>query len=562
MANNYDDYGYENNDNSGLFKKLLIFVMIMIAVLIIIFMVRSCGNNKKPVSNNNNFDYETALLNAGKNYFDNNKTSYPDQVGECSEVKLQLLIDRGLIDKDKFTGCDGEETYLRVCMLENGNKQYTPWISCPNKKSESEYDISKEGTLKDIITNQSYVSFKFLPEVLNAGDENLGPEETLWKDEIKYDKYKTLNSTKYYRYRDKLYKWNVTSKIYYTTKGDVKDASKVNEYYTVAPNSNYKLYDSKTTDAYKWYTVTGEKEYAVDEKGKKRLNHVAIGDYKYNEGGVIVDIYSKATELNIKPTLYYMCATENNPDARYVKYQTQKCGETTDKNYIYQIGTLYSCVSSSSDSVVENKVASASSKCYKWSGWSYVDTCDPSKPTCKKDQLTLYYWYKYKSGGVKKYYPSGSTSASGEKVYYKEAPIANAVKDEKTKATAYKWYKTSTKTTSEYTAVAPSGYSSVSKSSEYKWTTWSDWTTKNPAVSDGRSRSIETKTKIKLRPVLGTVNDEWIALGDNTQYLTEEEMLNLFKNKNYNINTLDDIANDGSVRYQVKMYIRNKKENK
>ena len=81
-------------------------------------------------------------------------------------------------------------------------------------------------------------------------------------------------------------------------------------------------------------------------------------------------------------------------------------------------------------------------------------------------------------------------------------------------------------------------------------------------TKDGRDRSIETKTKIKLRPILGTGDGEWSPLAGNTLYLTEEEMLNLFKNNNYNINTLDDIANEGSVRYQVKMYIRNKKESK
>ena len=99
-------------------------------------------------------------------------------------------------------------------MLENGNKQYTPWINCPNKKSDDEYAPSKEGTVSDLRINESYVEFKFLPEVLKTEESNLGPEETLWKDEIKYDKYKTLSSTTYYRYRDKLYEWDVTTKLY------------------------------------------------------------------------------------------------------------------------------------------------------------------------------------------------------------------------------------------------------------------------------------------------------------------------------------------------------------
>ncbi len=559
MANNYDDYGYEGDNNSGLFKKILIVVMVIIAILIIIFLIKSCGNGSG--GGDNTFDYESALLNAGKNYYEGNKSEYPNQIGECTKVELKTLIEKGLIDKDKFDGCNNVETYLRVCMLENGNKQYTPWINCPNKKSDEEYAPSKEGTVSDLRINESYVEFKFLPEVLKTEESNLGPEETLWKDEIKYDKYKTLSSTTYYRYRDKLYKWDVTTKLYYTPNGDQTDASKVKEYYTVAPNSNYKLYDNKTTEAYKWYTVSGEKEYALDANGKKRLNHVAIDDYIYNEGGVSVPVYSEGTATGVKPTLYYMCSTENNKNSRYVKYTTKKCG-TSDDKYIYEIGTIYSCTTKDGDSIEGNKVASATSKCYTWSSWSATNTCDPSADNCKKSSIMLYYWYKYKNGGVKTYYPSKSTSASSEKVYYTSAPIEGAQKDTSTKATAYKWYKTSTKTTTDYTATKPTGYASVSKTDEYKWGAWTDWSTTNPKTNDGRDRSIETKTKIKLRPVLGTGEGGWEPLAGNTLYLTEEEMLNLFKNNNYNINTLDDIANDGSVRYQVKMYIRNKKESK
>ena len=558
MANNYDDYGYEDDNNSGLFKKMLIVVMVIIAILIIIFLIKSCGNNGGSIKDT--FDYESALLNAGKNYYEGNKNEYPNQIGECTKVELKTLIERGLIDKDRFSECNNVETYLRVCMLENGNKQYTPWLTCPNKNSEQEYGQSQEGKLSDIRVNESYVEFKFLPEVLKSEEDNLGPEEVLWKDEITYQNYKTIASTNFYRYRDKLYKWDVTTKLYYTPNGDQTDPKNVKEYYTVAPNSNYKLYDNKTTEAYKWYTVKGEKEYALNSKGGKALNHEAIGDYIYNEGGIAQTVYSVGTDSGIKPTLYYVCASENNANARYVKHSTSKCSETTGQ-YKYEIGTLYSCTTDGK-SVVENEVSSASSICYKWSDWS-VTKCDEKAANCKKGTIMLYYWYKYKDGGVKTYYPSKSTSAANEKVYYTSAPVEGAIKDTSTKATAYKWYKASVKTTSEYTATAPSGYASASKTEEYKWGAWSDWSATNPKTSDGRERSIETKTQIKLRQILNSSDAGWSPLGGNTNYLTEEEMLNLFKNNNYtNINTLDDIANEGNVRYQVKMYIRNKKESK
>ena len=37
---------------------------------------------------------------------------------------------------------------------------------------------------------------------------------------------------------------------------------------------------------------------------------------------------------------------------------------------------------------------------------------------------------------------------------------------------------------------------------------------------------------------------------------------NIFKSKNYDVNSLKDINNNGELRYKVKMYIRNKKANK
>ena len=90
MANNYDDYGYEGDNNSGLFKKILIVVMVIVAILIIIFLIKSCGNGSG--GGDNTFDYESALLNAGKIYYEGNKSEYPNQVGECTKVELKTLI--------------------------------------------------------------------------------------------------------------------------------------------------------------------------------------------------------------------------------------------------------------------------------------------------------------------------------------------------------------------------------------------------------------------------------------------------------------------------------------
>lgn len=562
MAKNYDDYGYDDENNSSLLKKILIVALIVISIIIIVILLKGCTKGEKKPSNT--FDYENALLNAGKNYFENNKDEYPQNKGECTQVELSKLIDKGLVNVENFNKCDNTKTYLRVCMLENGTKHFTPWITCDNYKSEDKYGESKEGTLNDVLTNESYIEFKFLPQETTPGEDELGSVKEAWKDELQTNSYKTISSTKYYRYRDTYYKWDVTTKKYYTTQGDKTNVNDVKEYYVVSPNSNYKLYDSKTTEAYKWYTTTQKKEYAVEANGEKAFSTQPIGEYTLNEGGVIKKLYFRLTlklREGVTPNLYYACAATNDKNATVVKYTPYKCG-TTDNKMIYEIGTIYSCASTTAtgDAIYNDRVESASSPCYE-KKWTNVQTeCDPKSSDCLVKEITLYNWYKYVGEGEKTYYPSKSTTASGEKVYYTEAPIEGAIKDESTKATAYKWYKASVKTTAEYTATPPTADSK--KTNEYKLGSWSEWTTTNPKIDDGRTRTIETKTKIKYQEILSKGEPKWVNVGNNNDYLTLEDMIKLLQNNNYDINTLEDISNNGTIRYQLKMYIRNKKETK
>lgn len=562
MSNNYDDYGYDDENKSGLLKKILVVSLIVISIIIIVILLKGCtsGGGNKPVDT---FDYENALLNAGKNYFENNKDEYPQNKGECTQVELSTLIEKGLINPQNFNQCDNSKTYLRVCVLENGTKHFTPWVTCENYKSEEKYGESKEGNLNDVLTNESYIEFKFLPQVTTPGEDELGGVKEGWKDEIKVQSYKTLSSTKYYRYRDTLYRWDITSKKYYTTQGDKTNAADVKEYYVVAPNSNYRLYDSKTTEAYKWYTTTQKKEYALGANGEKAFSPQPIDDYDKNEGGVEVNFYyQKELELqpNVTPNLFYKCAATNDKNATVVKFTPKKCGET-DNKMIYEIGTVYSCASTTStgESVVSKIVPNATSKCYE-TKWKSVKTCDTKSEDCKVITSIFYNWYKYVGTDERVYYPSNSKTAAGEKVYYTEAPIAGAIKDESTKATAYKWYKASTKNTTEYTAVPPSA--DAKKTTDYKLGSWTEWSTTNPKINDGRTRTIETRTKIKYQEIISKGEVQWVNIANNDKYLTLDEMITLLQNNKYNVKSLEEITNDGTIRYQLKMYIRNKKETK
>ncbi len=572
MANNYDDYGYENGENgSGLSKKLLIIVLILIAIIIVFFLIKSCnkGNNEEGTANKTEtFDYEKTLLDAGKLYYENNNDEIPSSNGKCNQVDLQILIDKGLVNPTNFSSCSVENTYIRVCRLENGKLHYAPWLSCTDKNSDNEYNTLAEGTLNDVVTDSSYIEFKFMPQALKSTENSqLGSVEELWKDDIKYTSYKTLATTNYYRYRDKLFTWDVVKNTYYSSTGTSTNASDIKEYYVAAPNDEYKLNDekTKTTEAYKWYTSSSKKVYALGKNGAKAYSATEIEGYPNYDGGVLKTYYRYRTaNSSFDPTLYYACKTDVNSDL--VVYQTKECGKGSNTAYDKQVDKFYSCVKQGdkTSSVISNKVASASVKCHTYGDWSTASevACKTTDTVqCQKSERMYYNWYKLEEDGGRKYYPSGTSEAKGEKVYYTEAPVEGAIKDTATKSTAYKWYKTAKSTTSEYTAVAPKGYASATKTSSSKWGEWTDWSTKNPKVNDGRTRSIETKTKIKLQQILGTSSSsDYEDL--STEYVTEEEMIKIFTDKGYKVTSLSDINNNGELKYQIKMLLRNKKEAK
>lgn len=564
MSNNYDEYGYEDkdyNDGSAAKKRILIGFLIVAAIIIVVLLIlKGCTKNNKPTEPTEpTFDYEKTLLEAGKKYYENNNDLLPIANGECGVVELSTLKSLGLVNPENFSTCDESTTYVKVCVLPNGTKQYTPWLTCTDKNSDTEYDSEKEGTISDVIADESLVRFTFMPKRLKAGAQNLGPVEEMWKDEIKYTSYKTVATTKYYRYRDQLFTWKISDKTYYTSTGEKKNASDVKEYYTLSPNSNYNLSSDKTTEAYKWFTTTGgEKVYKMKD-GKKVYSREKIDDYIYADGGIKIEYQTrKQTGGGSEPYHFYVCGKYSTSTVR--KYQLGvKCGEDKeDPQLAYTFEEFYSCSKGDRQSIEEDRVKKGD-KCYTYGDWKYVmNSCDVSKPTCRKtNPIYLYNWYKL-TGGTKSYYPSKSSTAAGEKVYYTEAPIAGATKDTSTKATAFKWYKAIEKETTEYTAVAPKGYSDATRTNKSKWGSWTEYSTKNPKVSDGRNRQIETKTKIKLQEIKGTSESSWENL--STTYVTEEEMINIYKQNKYNVNSLQDINNNGELKYDIKMIIRNKKE--
>ena len=582
---NYDDYGYDNDyaaTTGGLVRKVIMIVMLLIAIILIIYLIKGCSNkpNKpdpvtpdpvipnpvpdpepdpkpEPEPEPEKFDYEVALLEAAKKHYNAKVEELPSIPGECAAVELRTLINEALLKADKFTKCNAEGTYVKVCVLENNVKQYSPWLKCNDYNSDSLYLTLRTGEMKDIKTDSTYVEFKFLPQAMTqTSGTTLGKVEEIWKDDIRYNSYKTLGSTKYYRYRDKLFIWELTTKSYYSRSGIKTNPNEVNDYYISSPSSGYTLKSDKTTNAYKWYRSSSSKEYYM-VNGAKGLSQTAPSGYPIRDDGVDVVRYSTRTITgSYSPTKYYACSTSST--STIIKYQKNKCGEGLSPEFNYQREVFYTCAEDI-ELVRTSPRVSANTTCHRYSEWSYPSTtpCNTNNTeTCQKIIWTFYHWYR-NVDDIRTYYPSGSSSASGEKVYYVSEPFKGAIKDTSSRATAYKWYNEKIKMSDTYSAVAPSGYTSGRRTSDYKWSNWSSWSTKYPTVTDGRERTIETKTKIKLQEIIGKTESAWQNIAN--EYLSEEEMIKVFKNKGYKVNNLEDIINNGQIKYQLKLFVRNKK---
>ena len=151
---------------------------------------------------------------------------------------------------------------------------------------------------------------------------------------------------------------------------------------------------------------------------------------------------------------------------------------------------------------------------------------------------------------IKTYYPSGSSDASGEKVYYKEAPVDNAFMDLNTRTIGARYYKDVAVVTDNYYSTSPS--STSMKTTDSRWGEWTDYSTTKP--KEYETREIETREKIKYALAR---EDTWKLIDESE--LSMENLLSKIKSLNYeNINTLEDIDNSVNLKYTWKMQYRKK----
>ena len=130
----YNDGYYEDSEKkrNPLITVIKWILIIIILLIIILLLLRKCG--KKP-------NYED-LLTAGKKYFTQENGQMPTSKGECNTVTLEQLQNTGLIGSN-YKSCDKNATYVKVCILPSGSRQYTPVLSCENDKTS--FEDYKEG---------------------------------------------------------------------------------------------------------------------------------------------------------------------------------------------------------------------------------------------------------------------------------------------------------------------------------------------------------------------------------------------------------------------------------
>ncbi len=297
--------------------------------------------------------------------------------------------------------------------------------------------------------------------------------------------------------------YSTQNKQYYP--GNKTNEKDVTELYISAPATDYTYKGDSVSNAAKWYTESSGTSYW--NNGSYSSTAPTGYPTQGTEGTAVTKISltapATANYRTIKQQLVYRTRSVSTPVAfQYLCYSrtlvgdmlsTTPCGVRTDSYTEYK-KIYYTCDGT--------KEVEKSSSCPStdWSAWTTTACTTSGTTECESKAGYVYTdrtWKWYVTGTYRSYYPSGSASAAGENTYYVDSPKAGYVKDSSTVTTAYKYYK-----------LVDSGTGSA---------------------TDG----------------------EWVELND--KYVDLDELLKLFKNKGFEVKSLDDIKSNNKIRYTVKL---------
>ena len=376
-------------------------------------------------------------------------------------------------------------------------------------------DLEKEGLIKvsdyDACDKElTYVTVCYLESktyhysaILECGDDE---QYGIWQDGDESD----IDENSDIRYKFLGEELQTGTKYYYPN--DATDATKVIEYYASIPKSGYTGKEDEQI-GYKWYTEKNVNQYWNDGK----YSSTQPDGYSMKGSSTTVTKYSVTKPSSasyreiVSATLYrtqsvarpfsWVCVNPNNPND--VVVSDKPCSGVHNKAEDIR----FTCNGKDEVKVTAEQINNKDfPSCGDWSNYS-TKACTTNYLTgvkCEKQSGYKYtdtQWKWYKNVTVKSYYPSGSNDAKNENTYYISSPTSGAIKDESSKNTVYKFYKLDEATTGE---------------SSY---------------------------------------EEWLPITDG--YVSLNEMLEAFRNKNYDVYSLSDINKIDNIRYQFKMQYRN-----
>lgn len=462
-ANMYTEYDDRKNKIPWI-RMIIVALIVAIVVFIILLLLKNCDK----------VSLRSDLVKAAESYYEKYPTSLPKEVGECYEVSLATLGKEGLIESNKYSTCDKTKTYVNVCYLENLRFNYAATLSC--EVETTKYNMWKDGTVTDLVTG-SDVRFKFTGEQYTEVEEGL-----------------TTNSVKKY------YPSNTS------------DPNAVDRYYRTVPATGYTGKEGQAT-GYKWYTETTSKSYWNNGE----YSAIAPTGYENKEAEKKITNYSdtRPTDASYRTitekTLYsyrkvaapykFLCVVPGTSSATSASIMSPYHCALNESGFTQVEKAYYTCDGGLTDTTF-------GTVCADYTNWT-TEACTSSATKgieCKTKTSyeytdTVYKWYQNTT--TRKYYPSNSATANGEKTYFITSPIAGAIRDDQTASQVYKYYKT------------------ISNSNVNKVKKWVE-------VTSG--------------------------------YVDLDELITTFNNLGYNVNSLSDIKALEDIRYQYKMQYRNVEE--
>lgn len=466
--NNY--YDPEQTHKPWLKIILLIIAIVIIILLVIVLSLKS--------SNKTNVNLYEDMYNSTKKYLEANKDSYPVAIGSCQKVSLNTLSDQEMVSNLKnYKKCDYENTYVDVCKISSNEYQYTPILACDDVATT--FDDWKYGNLDELKQNNSEIKFSYIAEELKNG-----------------------------------------YKLYYPN--DKENVVDVSEYYVKAPALEYSYIDTANI-AYKWYSESNGKEYYQDGKytstqpegyvehepfEKKSIGYTEKPDEKENR--VIEPATLYATEYVAYPYKYECYDTKITGKV----FSDTVCELRNEDTFTKTKKIFYTCdgkTEVASETICKERTDWEFETCKDKSqtksghtkdGYDYTRQVSTGKTciTVEGYKVTEEVAKWYKTGNIKKYYPSNKNNAADENTYYVNVPVGGAIKDEETKTIAYRYYK---------------------------------------FVSDDK------KDKV------------WVSIADSL--LTEQEMIDKFKDIGYDVKSLEEIEKNENIRYQIVVSYRDRK---